>query len=335
MNEDKLKEFKCYLREKYGKKNTVVTYFEGISKFAEYIHPKSLIEATKEDLISWKQQLQNTKKQNTIRAYCYSVNRFYQWKEITKPKLTIPQVQRANRVVFSEEEKERFLESAKEKPIENLVALLLYDAILRPEELINIQISNIDFENHCIHLDKTKVNKNMPALISSRVEKAVREYLTTRPKPLDQEDKDYLLINPHSRGHLQRYKTTWPIRRIIKTIAIRTGINKNVTPYKTIKPSALTLRFNDHVNPRTLQRLARHKDIKTTLIYDHSTDKDALEYLEKQVHDIDYTLLSTKEQAQVLMDKFFKGEIDKVTFDTMLELLRPEHQAGGEITGYS
>ena len=50
MNEDKLKEFKCYLREKYGKKNTVVTYFEGISKFAEYIHPKSLIEATKEDL---------------------------------------------------------------------------------------------------------------------------------------------------------------------------------------------------------------------------------------------------------------------------------------------
>ncbi len=89
------------------------------------------------------------------------------------------------------------------------------------------------------------------------------------------------------------------------------------------------------MNPRTLQRLARHKDIKTTLIYDHSTDKDALEYLEKQVHDIDYTLLSTKEQAQVLMDKFFKGEIDKVTFDTMLELLRPEHQTRGEITGYS
>jgi len=334
MNGDTLKEYKCFLRERYGRKNTVITYYDGISNFARYIQ-KPLNTVTKEELIAWKQQLQDIKKQNTVRAYCYSVNKYYRWKGKKKLKLTIPKIQRATRTVFSIDEKERFLQAAKDNALNNVVILLLYDAILRPGEIIDIRISNIDFENHCIYLEKTKVNKDMSALMSPRLETAIRNYLLSRPKPTNAQDNDYLLINSYNIGILQRYKSTCFIGRIVQKVSIKAGIAKHVTPYKTIKPSALTLRFNDHVNPRTLQRLARHRNIQTTLIYDHTTDKDVLEYLTKQVPDIDHTLLSAKEQAQLLMAKFFKGEIDKVTFDAMLELLKPEHQSGGEIVGYS
>jgi hypothetical protein len=105
-----------------------------------------------------------------------------------------------------------------------------------------------------------------------------------------------------------------------------------VTPY-IVKPTAITLRFNEKVNPKILQRLARHKNINTTLLYDHSTDNDVIEYLKNQ--DIDYKPLTNKDRAKVLIDKLFKGEIDDDTFKAGLELLKPENEKkDNEINGY-
>ena len=107
-----------------------------------------------------------------------------------------------------------------------------------------------------------------------------------------------------------------------------------MTPYTTIKPSAITLRLNDKVNPRTVQRIARHKNINTTLIYDHSTDKDALDYLRNQ-EEIDYSKLPVKAKAQALLEKLFNGDIDNSTFSAGLELLRPDKDHKEEVTGYA
>lgn len=119
-------------------------------------------------------------------------------------------------------------------------------------------------------------------------------------------------------------------------IAIKSGIKKTVTLYKTIKPSAITLRLNDKVNPRTVQKIARHRDIKTTLIYDHSTDKDALEYLRNQENNFTvYNKLPTKGKAQILLDKLFNGEIDNQTFNAGIELLRHSKRQDGGLNGYA
>jgi len=39
--------------------------------------------------------------------------------------------------------------------------------------------------------------------------------------------------------------------------------------------------FNKQMNPKILQRQARHKRIETTLRYDHTTDKMTKEYFNK------------------------------------------------------
>ena len=49
-----------------------------------------------------------------------------------------------------------------------------------------------------------------------------------------------------------------------------------------IKPSSITCDFNKHVNPKIIQRKARHSKIETTLQYDHVTDEMVREYFEKR-----------------------------------------------------
>ena len=321
MNEDILQGYKNHLRQEYRKKNTVNTFFSGISLFLEYIE-KPLEEITLDDLKEWKIQINEKHRTNTIRTWIVSVNMFFSWHGKPELKLRYPSQQRAQRIIFSNDERDRFLEEAEKDPLHNVVALGLYDLILRPNELIDIKISNIDFTNHKIYLKDAKTG-DATALMSPRFEKAVQEYLKVRLKP-HPEFVDYLIINPNTNGYRQKYKSTRGILRITKQIGLRAGIRKNVTPYKTVKPSAITLRFNEQVNPRTIQRLARHSDIKVTMIYDHSADNDALAYLRKQYRNVDYEKLTPQLKAELLLDEYFKGKMDKTNFQQCLDVLKPE-----------
>ena len=48
-----------------------------------------------------------------------------------------------------------------------------------------------------------------------------------------------------------------------------------------IKPSSITSSFNRQVNPKILQRQARHKRIETTLLYNQTTDEMVKEFYNK------------------------------------------------------
>jgi site-specific recombinase XerD len=63
----------------------------------------------------------------------------------------------------------------------------------------------------------------------------------------------------------------------IKYLVKKSGITKYVAPY-IIKPSSITCDFNKHVNPKIIQRKARHSKIETTLQYDHVSDDVVREY---------------------------------------------------------
>lgn len=321
-NEDVLNKYLEYLRQEYQKKTTVMTYSEGVKQYLNYID-KPLQKTTQETVSKWKEYINQIHKQNTVKIWCFSINKFYKWLGLPEIKVSVPRQLRTPRKVFSKSEKEQFLNSAKQNPLHNLVALALYDSLLRPSEIINIKISNIDSQNHCIYLDyETKANPDISALMSPRFERAIADYLKVRPVAKPEFD-DYLIIIKKGIYKGRRYLRIQVIRDITRKIALQAGITKRVTPYKTVKPSGITLRLNDMINPRTIQRLARHKDIKTTLGYDHTTDKDVLNYLENQDQQVtDYSKLSPKSKAQVLIDKLFNGEINNATFNAGIELLQ-------------
>ena len=94
MNEDILNQYKSYLRQEYGKKNTAIAYFDGIKHYSEYIQ-KPLKKTTLKDLQSWKEQIIQKYNQNTVRIWLFGVNKFYGWIGKLKIKVSIPAQVRA------------------------------------------------------------------------------------------------------------------------------------------------------------------------------------------------------------------------------------------------
>ena len=78
MNEDILNKYLDYLRQEHRKETTIRTYHIGVKHYINYID-KPLQETTQETLSKWKEQINQTYKQNTVRIWIYSVNSFYKW----------------------------------------------------------------------------------------------------------------------------------------------------------------------------------------------------------------------------------------------------------------
>ena len=146
--------------------------------------------------------------------------------------------------------------------------------------------------------------------MSPRLSEAIKRYTTYR-NPLP-EFSDYLIIIPEG-----RYKGMKPgeqatfIKNITKKIAIMSVITKHVTPY-IVKPSAITNDFNSNVNPKIIQRKARHKNIKSTLIYDHTDDEMVRKHFELQ--HMNTKNMDKNDKGKILLDYLLQGEIDFATF---------------------
>jgi len=228
---------------------------------------------------------------------------------------------------LSSKQLDDFLEASENDYLDNLIALLEVDGLLRSSEITEIKISNIDFDTQRLFLDDTKTGDNY-IILSPKLLHAIENYLKyKRPIPLEKY-KDYLLIIPPGRkyaGHKFSIKAGI-IRDLTKKIAIKANIKRKVTPY-VIKPSSITRKFEERVNPKVIQRMARHRNIKTTLIYDLTDENSVREYFQQQSN-INIGKLSNKDKARLWLDKFLSGEIDSESFkkgiDTLKEIQKKE-----------
>lgn len=317
MNKEILEKYKRYLRGKYRKINTWRAEFYQVRGFMNYVN-KPVGKLTEKDMEDWRIHLNQTYKRNSQVRIISSVNQFLKHHNIEHLKQPIPKMEQSNKKTLSQSEFDRYLKASESKPLWHLIALLQTDGLLRPGEFSNLKLSNIDWENKRFYLDDTKTGNNY-IIISPMIEKALEEYLPYRD-PL-QEYKDYLIIIPSGKykGRPPSPQYTSYIRGVTKRIAAKAGILKKVTPYETIKPTAITLDFDNYVNPKIIQRKARHKNIKTTLLYDHTDDKKLLEHFNHT--QIQYTPQTDEERKRLLTDQYLRGELDLQTFKRSLDLL--------------
>ncbi|MBE3094242.1 MAG: tyrosine-type recombinase/integrase, partial [Actinobacteria bacterium] len=236
---------------------------------------KPLKDVTKDDMLNWRGYLIHTFKKNGNARRVMSVNHFTKWLERSDLKLPVPGQEHSNKIVLSEQELKDYIETSEENPLWHMIALFQIDGLLRPSEFSILKISNMDLDNQTFYLDDTKTGNNY-IILSPRLVEAIKNYLPCR-EPLP-EYEDYLVIIPHG-----TYKGKAPqpfggfIKKQTKQIAQKAGITKYVAPY-IIKPSSITCDFNKHINPKIIQRKARHSKIETTLQYDHVSDEMVREY---------------------------------------------------------
>ena len=140
---------------------------------------------------------------------------------------------------------------------------LLYASGVRITELINLKVSDIDFDNCFIRVvGKGKKERIVP--ITDVAIKYLMIYLEDyRNSILKNHDSEYLFIS-NTLKNISRQG----FFKILKAECNRCGIEKNVSPH-VLRHSFATHLLKHGADLRIIQELLGHEDISTTQIYAH------------------------------------------------------------------
>jgi len=139
-----------------------------------------------------------------------------------------------------------------------IVLTLMYSAGLRGQEVINLKISDIDFERLTIHIRQSKYKKDRIVPLSPTMAMGLKKYLSL-------EHPDIWLFNGKKLG--SRYSEqglSWIMREALK----KTTISKKVNLH-SLRHTYATHLLEEGVNIVTLKELLGHSQITTTMIYLH------------------------------------------------------------------
>ena len=181
--------------------------------------------------------------------------------------LQMPTLPRYLPEVLSVEEIERILNAIDlSKPDghrNRAIVETLYGSGLRVSELVNLRLSNIDFEQQFMRVEG-KGSKQRLVPLSEPATHAIKLWLLDRNLlKIQHGQEDFVFLN--RRGH---QLTRNMIFLIVKQLAADAGVEKNISPH-TFRHSFATHLLEGGANLRAIQEMLGHESIITTEIYTH------------------------------------------------------------------
>lgn len=152
--------------------------------------------------------------------------------------------------------KELFLAPALLK--HKIALTLIYSAGLRSQEVINLKLSDIDFERRTIHIRQSKYKKDRIVPLSKYVSKGLKKYIGAEHPYI------WLFNGKEPDGRYSVRGLSWVMRETLK----KTSIQKEVTLH-SLRHSYATHLLEEGLNIVTLKELLGHAEITTTMIYLH------------------------------------------------------------------
>ena len=141
---------------------------------------------------------------------------------------------------------------------QRVVLALIYSAGLRGQEVINLKLSDVDFERMTIHIRQSKYKKDRIVPLSTAMAKGLKKYIKA-------ENPHTWLFNGKSPG--SQYSTrglSWVMRENLKKTSIKKQVNLH-----SLRHSYATHLLEEGLNIVTLKVLLGHAEITTTMIYLH------------------------------------------------------------------
>lgn len=154
----------------------------------------------------------------------------------------------------------------------------LYSCGLRVSEVIDIKISNLYFEQGYLKIEGKGKKERLVPISKSAVEEITRYRLATRNLMSVYKGVDDILFLNRRGERLSRVM----IFTIIKDLAMRAGITKNISPH-TFRHSFASHLVEGGANLRAVQEMLGHESIITTEIYTH-LDKEYLKNTINKFH---------------------------------------------------
>ena len=155
---------------------------------------------------------------------------------------------------------------------------VLYSSGLRVSELVELRLSNVFFDVGFLRI-VGKGNKERLVPIGSDALKHLKIYIDKIRchVPIQMGFENYVFLNRRGK-HLTRVM----IFTIIKQLALKTGLNKNISPH-TFRHSFATHLVEGGADLRAVQEMLGHESITTTEIYTHM-DRDYLRQVVQEFH---------------------------------------------------
>ena len=278
-------EFKYYLKvERSLSENSIIAYIRDVNKLRSFSENKNIseIKVTKDDIVEFINQI----KQDGISARSQariisSLKSFYKYlaiedlidvnpvELIESPKIGLKLPDTLSLIEIDKLISAIDL-SSKHGERNRAILEMLYSCGLRVSELVNLNLSNVNFKNSYLKVIG-KGHKERLAPIGSKALKYLMIYINEirNHQTIEKGNEDFVFIN--NRGtKLSRVM----IFLIIQKLKQKIGLNKKIGPH-TFRHSFATHLIEGGANLRAVQEMLGHESITTTEIYTH-LDNDYL-----------------------------------------------------------
>ncbi len=280
--ENVLLDYTRYLRTEQGLlENSIKSYKQDLSEFGAYIQKENilLVKVDRFTILDWLNYLQNSgKSNNSIVHMVSSLRKFFAYLsddqqiqidpmlKVTTPKKNshLPQVLTATEI----EAVLAVPDISTTLGLRNRVLLeTMYATGFRVSEICNLKLADLHDELGLI----TTIGKGQKQRIVPIGEMSLlyisKYFKESRPILLKDKESPYLFLNDH--GHRISRQG---IFKLVKEIAIKAGIDKDISPH-TLRHSFATNLLENGADLRIVQELLGHSDISTTQIYTHVSQK--------------------------------------------------------------
>lgn len=255
--------------------NTLQSYKRDIEQYIAYLNELSLNSITntnKPIIINYLLHLQKKgRATSTISRNLASIRSFYQYlakNNVIEHDPTIelesPRVEKKLPQILSTKEVELLLEQPKCTDLkgyrDKAMLELLYATGIRVSELINLNVSDINFDVGFVRCNKGNKERIIP--IGSLAMKALMDYMNkARKNMVKYSEEKALFVNVNGR-RLTR-QGFWKIIKLYKNQA---KIGKDITPH-TLRHSFAAHLLENGADLRSIQEMLGHSDISSTQIY--------------------------------------------------------------------
>ncbi len=271
------KEFLQHLKEARYSKKTIKNYSYLLLKLENYfqIREVSEIQNVSQEIIYGFFEMIKTRKCSD-REYCTKLIRMRKYFDYLEElgfifisplkDFSVPKYQKTSFPVLEEKEIGNILEKIKtDQPLclkGKAIIELTYSSALRPREIYNLKITDIDFKKGLIFIEQSKNQKDRIVPVGKTalfwIEKYIKE---VRAKYIKDKTHNYVFIS-HKTGEKQ---TVWGIRWAIQETLRLNGLQP-IKPY-SIRSTAATALLLNGMSIAYISKLLGHSDIRTTQIY--------------------------------------------------------------------
>lgn len=253
-----LEQLKTELKIRGFSPMTVRNYCFFVDKFLKSSE-KNLDELSESDVRKFLSEMFDTKSKNTIMLAAASLKFFFN--EVLKKdfgNIPLPKKERRLPEVLSREEVRQLIDSTDTNK-SRLIVSLLYSTGLRVSEIVNLKISDLDFENKTGWVRRGKGSKDRLFVISGELVDELRSYC-------DEKRENVYVFSK------EKPLTTRNIQKIIQGARFRSKINKRITPH-TLRHSFATHLLEQGTDIRVIQAILGHSSLSTTQVYTHISNE--------------------------------------------------------------